>query len=71
MQDGEQVLDSMEEDPLIVDSSDDESKLVKLSDAQKCAIDVLSLMASQGYQIFNTQELLGMEKIHDKVLKIC
>jgi hypothetical protein len=30
----------MEEDPLIVDSSDDESKVVKLSDAQKYAKDV-------------------------------
>ena len=30
VQDGEHVLDSMEEDPLIVDSSDDESKVVKL-----------------------------------------
>jgi hypothetical protein len=29
VQDGEHVLDSMEEDPLIVDSSDDESKVVK------------------------------------------
>jgi hypothetical protein len=35
VQDGEHVLDSMKEDPLIVDSSDDESKVVKLSDAQK------------------------------------
>jgi hypothetical protein len=39
VQDGEHVLDSMEEDPLIVDSSDDESKVVKLSDAQKYAKD--------------------------------
>jgi hypothetical protein len=34
VQDGEQILDFMEEDPLIVDSNDDESKVVKLSDAQ-------------------------------------
>ena len=34
MQDGEHVLDSMEVDRLIVDSSDDKSKVVKLSDAQ-------------------------------------
>ena len=33
VQDGEQVLDSMEEDPWIVDSSDNVSKVVKLSDA--------------------------------------
>jgi hypothetical protein len=70
VQDGEHVLDSMEEDPLIVDSSDDESKVVKLSDAQKYAKDVLNFMASQGSQIFNTQELLGMEKIHDKLIRI-
>jgi hypothetical protein len=41
------VLDSMEEDPLIVDSSDDESKVVKLSDAQKYAKDVLNFMATK------------------------
>jgi hypothetical protein len=65
-------LDSKEEDPLIVDSSDDESKVVKLSDgiAQKYAKDVLNFMARQGSQIFNTQELLGMEKIHDKLIRI-
>jgi hypothetical protein len=50
----------MEEDPLIVDSSD----------AQKYAKDVLNFMASQGSQIFNTQELLGKEKIHDKLIRI-
>jgi len=55
VQDGEHVLDSMEEDPLIVDSSDDESKVVKLSNAQKYAKDVLNFMASQGSQIFNTE----------------
>jgi len=70
VQDGEHVLDSMKEDPLIVDSSDDESKVVKLSDAQNYAKDVLNFMASQVSQIFNTQELLGMEKIHDKLIRI-
>jgi hypothetical protein len=35
-------------DRLIVDSSDEESKVVKLSDAQKNAKDVLNFMASQG-----------------------
>jgi hypothetical protein len=40
-------------EPLIVDSSDDESKGVKLSNAQKYAKDVLNFMASQGSQIFN------------------
>jgi hypothetical protein len=55
VQDGEHVLDSMEEDLLIIDSSDDESKVVKLSNAQKYAKDVLNFMASQGSQIFNTE----------------
>jgi hypothetical protein len=41
---------------------------VKLSDAQKYARDVLNFMASQGSHIFNTQELLGMEKLHDKLI---
>ena len=70
MQDGEHVLDSMEVDPLIVDSSGDESKVVKLSDAQKYAEDVLNFMTSQGSNIFNTLELLGMEKFNDKLIKI-
>jgi hypothetical protein len=70
VQDGEQVLDSMEEDPLIVDSSDDESKVVKLSNAQKYAKDVLKFMASQGSHIFNIRELLGMGRIHDKLIRI-
>jgi hypothetical protein len=47
-------------EPLIVDNSDDESKVVKLSNAQKYAKDVLNFMASQGSQIFNTKEMLGM-----------
>ena len=46
VQDGEQVLDSMEVDPLIVDSSDDEYKVVKLSEAQKYVEDVLNFIAS-------------------------
>ena len=56
---GEQILDFVEIDPLIVDDSDDESKVVKLSDAQK----KLNFMASQGSIIFSTRELLGMEQI--------
>src|ERR1700736_2563972 len=70
VQDDEQILDSMEIDPLIVDSSDDESKVVKLSDAQKYTKDILNFMASQGSQIFSTHELLEMEKIHDKLIRI-
>jgi len=70
VQDGKHVLDSMEEDPLIVDSSDDESKVVKLSNAQKYVKDVLNFVASQGSQIFDTQVFLGMEKIHDKLIGI-
>ena len=30
----------------------------------------LKFMASQGFQVFNTMELLGMEKIHDKLIRI-
>ena len=30
----------------------------------------LNFMASQGFQIFNTMELLGMDKIHDKLIRI-
>ena len=70
VQNGEQILDSMEIDPLIVDSRDNESKVVKRSDAQKYAEDVLNFMASQGSQILSTPELLEMEKIHDKLIKI-
>ena len=33
-------------------------------------IDDLYFMASQGSQNFNTIELLGMEKIHDKLIRI-
>ena len=60
----------METYPLIVESSDDESKVVKLSNAQKYTEDVLRFMASQGSQIFSTRELLGMEKIHEKLIRI-
>ena len=30
----------------------------------------MNFMASQRSQIFSTQELLGMEKIHDKLIRI-
>jgi hypothetical protein len=53
LQDGEHVLDSMEEDPLIVDSGDDESKVVKLSDAQQYAKDVFILWLAK-VLIFST-----------------
>ena len=55
---------------MIVDSSDDESKVVKVSDAEKYVEDVLNIMASQGSKIFNTLELLGKEKFHDKLIRI-
>ena len=32
--------------------------------------EVLNYMASQGSQILNTMELLGMGKIHDKLIRI-
>ena len=62
VQDGKEVHDPVEVDPLIDDSNDVESKVVKLSDAQKSIKDVLNFMASQGSHIFNNMELLGMEK---------
>ena len=33
-------------------------------------MDDLNFMARQGSQIFNTMELLGIEKIHDKLIRI-
>ena len=33
-------------------------------------MDDLNFMATQGFQIFNTMELLGIEKIHDKLIRI-
>ena len=70
VQDSQEVHDLVEVDPLIDDSNDVESKVVKLSDAQKFVKDVLNFMVGQGSQIFNTMELLGMEKIHDKLIRI-
>ena len=70
VQDGEHVLDSMEVDPLIVDGSDDESKAMRLSHAQKHAKDVLNYMASLGSRIFNTLKLLRLDKSHDKLFKL-
>ena len=65
-----EVHDPVEVDPLIDDSNDVESEVMKLSDAQKSVKDVLNFMASQGSQIFNSMELLGMERIHDKFIRI-
>ena len=70
MQDGEHALDSMEVDPLIADSSDDDCKVVKLSDAQKYAKDILNFMSRQGSQIFNTLKLSGREISYDKLARI-
>ena len=61
VQDGQEVHYPVEVDPLIDESNDVESKVVKLSDAQKYVKDVLNFMASQGSQIFNTMKLLGMD----------
>ena len=58
VQDGLEVHDPVEVGPLIDDSYDVESKVVKLSDAQKIVKDVLSFMASQGSQILNTLEIV-------------
>ena len=70
LQDGQEVHDPTQVDPLIDDSNDVESKVVKLSDAQKYVKDVLNFMGSQGSQFFNIMELLGMEKMHDKLIRI-
>ena len=32
-------------------------------------MDDLDFMANQGSQVFNTMELLGMEKFHDKLIR--
>ena len=34
------------------------------------SMDDLNFMASRGSQIFNTMELEGMEKVHDKLIRI-
>ena len=60
VQDGQEVHDPIEVDPLIDDSNDVEPKVVKLSDAQNYAKDVLNFVASQGFQNFNIMEVLGM-----------
>ena len=71
VQDGHEVHDPVEVDPLINDSNDVESKVVtKVNDAQKYVKDVLDLMANQGFQILNTMELLGMGKIQVKLIRI-
>lgn len=70
VQDGEELLDSMKEYSMMVDSIDDEYKIMKLNKSQKYDKDLLNFMASHGCQIFNTQELLVMEKIHDKFIRI-
>ena len=55
---------------MIDDSHDVESKVVKLSDAQKIVKDVLNFLVGRGSQTFNTVELLVMEEIHDKLIRI-
>ena len=68
-QDEEVLSDAMEED--IGDDIDDlEPRVVKLDDAQMSAKDVLSFMASQGSKLFSTGELIAMERIHDKLIKV-
>ena len=67
--DGDHVLDSPGGHPLIADSCDDESKVVKLSDAQKHAPCQMYSIPRQNSQIFNTLKLLGMEKSHGKPIR--
>ena len=62
VQDGHEVHAPIEVDPLIDDSNDVESKVVKLSDAQKFVKDVLTFMASQGSQIFQHYGVVRNEK---------
>ena len=70
VQDGQEVHDLVEVDPLIDDSNDVESNLAKLSDTQRFIRDVFIFMANQGSHIFSTMVLLEMEKIHDKLIRI-
>ena len=70
VQDGHEVHNLVEVDPLIDDSNDVQAKVVKLSDAQKHVKNVLNFMTSQGSQIFNSMEQLGKEKIHDRLIRI-
>ena len=70
VQDGREVHDLVEVDTLIDDSNDVQSKVVKLSDAQKYVKNVLNFMASQGSQIFNSMDVLGTEKTHDRLIRI-
>ena len=58
MQDGQEVHDPVEVDPLIDDSTNVESKVAKLSDAQNFVKDVLNFMASKGSQFFSTMEVV-------------
>ena len=51
VQDGQEVHNPVEVDPLIDDSNDVKSNIVKLSDAQKIVKDVLNFMVSQASQI--------------------
>ena len=70
VQDGQELHDPVEVDPLIDDSNDVEPMVVKLSVAQNHAKDVLNFMASHSFQILNTMKFLGMEKKHDKLIRI-
>ena len=71
VQDGQEIHNPVEVDPLIDDSNDvSRPKAIKLSDAQKYVKNVLNFMSSQGSQTFNTMELLKMDKIHDKLTRI-
>ena len=70
VQDHEQIMDSMELDPFIVECSEVGSKVVKLSDAHQYSIDNLNFMASQGYQIFCIYGLLEMGEAHENIVGI-
>ena len=70
VQDDEQIMDSMELDPFIVECNEVGSKVVKLSDAHQYSKDNLNFMASQGYQIFSIYGLLEMGEAHENIVGI-
>ncbi|OAE23210.1 hypothetical protein AXG93_1630s1250 [Marchantia polymorpha subsp. ruderalis] len=58
VQDGKEVFDSMEEDSMIFDSNDDEYNVVKLSETQKYAKDLLNFMASQDSIVCDSKSII-------------
>jgi hypothetical protein len=59
-----------EDSPMMVDSNNIESKVVKIAATQNFAKEVLGSMASQGLHGFIRAMLLMMERIYDKLTRI-